>query len=95
MKELWLSTKKPFLRVFLIVLVAYVAMSSFSYYQIQKRAESLTALEEKIKQGEVEYSVKQQYKNDIVTYQRSQNLLQSFWLKYLFDFPDFEGNLSN
>jgi hypothetical protein len=72
----------------------YGLFSVLSYNSIQIKMEKLEVLEEqymkKEAEGEVPYSFKQQYTKEYQEYDRLQNRLQSFWMKWVFDFPEFK-----
>ncbi|WP_404449651.1 hypothetical protein LG307_08150 [Sutcliffiella horikoshii] len=65
-----------------------------TYNSIQIKVEKLEILEEqyleKELQGDVPYAFKQQYTKEYQEYDRLQNRLQSFWMKWVFDFPEFK-----
>ncbi|MEA3321785.1 MAG: hypothetical protein U9Q88_17485 [Bacillota bacterium] len=84
---------------FLLLYVAFMGLlyglfSVLSYNSIQIKMEKLEVLEEqymkKEAEGEVPYSFKQQYTKEYQEYDRLQNRLQSFWMKWVFDFPEFK-----
>ncbi|MGD6871896.1 hypothetical protein ACQCU1_06775 [Sutcliffiella horikoshii] len=72
----------------------YGMFSALTYNSIQIKIEKLEVLEEqyleKDAQGEIPYAFKQQYAKEYNEYDRLQNRLQSFWMKWVFDFPEFK-----
>ncbi|WP_226680847.1 hypothetical protein [Sutcliffiella horikoshii] len=72
----------------------YGMFAMLSYNSIQLKIEKLEVLEEqyikKEADGEVPYSIKQQYAKEYHEYDRLQNRLQSFWMKWVFYFPEFK-----
>ncbi len=88
------SVKKFLLLYTVIVGLFYGMFAVLSYNSIQIKIEKLEVLEEqyleKEAQGEVPYSFKQQYAKEYHEYDRLQNRLQSFWMKWVFDFPEFK-----
>ncbi|MGD6782304.1 hypothetical protein ACQCT3_12125 [Sutcliffiella horikoshii] len=79
--------------MYVVILGLFYGMFSIlTYNSIQIKIEKLEVLEEqylvKDAQGEVPYSFKQQYAKEYHEYDRLQNRLQSFWMKWVFDFPE-------
>ncbi|ART76051.1 hypothetical protein B4U37_08400 [Sutcliffiella horikoshii] len=72
----------------------YGMFSALTYNSIQFKIEKLEVLEEqyleKDAKGEIPYAFKQQYAKEYNEYDRLQNRLQSFWMKWVFDFPEFK-----
>ncbi|MCG1020347.1 hypothetical protein [Sutcliffiella horikoshii] len=86
---------KKFLLMYGIILAMFYGMFSvLSYNSIQIKIEKLEILEEeylkKEAQGEVPYSFRQQYNKEYQEYDKLQNRLQSFWMKWVFDFPEYK-----
>ncbi|WP_417897044.1 hypothetical protein ABN702_11725 [Bacillus haimaensis] len=85
---------KYILSLLLIASILYGGLAALTYNSIQIKIEKLEVLEqellEKEKQGEVSYSFKQAYLKEYNTYVRLQARLQSFWMKWIFDFPDYK-----
>ncbi|TYS70879.1 hypothetical protein FZC76_02990 [Sutcliffiella horikoshii] len=88
------SVKKLLLMYVAIMGLLYGMFSVLSYNSIQIKMEKLEVLEEqylkKEAEGEVPYSFKQQYTKEYLEYDRLQNRLQTFWMKWVFDFPEFK-----
>ncbi|MBM7621563.1 hypothetical protein JOC95_003452 [Bacillus tianshenii] len=85
---------KYILSLLLLASILYGALAALTYNTIQIKIEKLDVLEqelmEKEKQGEVSYSFKQNYKKEYDTYMHLQTRLQSFWMKWIFDFPEYK-----
>lgn len=88
------SVKKFILMYAVLLGIFYGLFSLLSFNSIQIKIEKLEVLEqeliEKESKGEVPYTFKQQYTKEYVEYDRLQNRLQSFWMKWIFDFPEFK-----
>jgi len=84
---------KYILSLLLIASFLYGGLAALTYNSIQIKIEKLEVLEqellEKEEQGEVSYSFKQTYKKEYDTYMHLQTRLQSFWMKWIFDFPEY------
>ena len=90
-----MGSVKRFLLTYAAILgIFYGMFSVLSYNSIQIKIEKLEVLEEeyleKELKGDVPYTFKQQYTKEYQEYDRLQNRLQSFWMKWVFDFPDFK-----
>lgn len=88
-----MGSVKRFLLMYAAILGLFYGMFSvLSYNSIQIKIEKLEVLEEeyleKELKGDVPYTLKQQYTKEYQEYDRLQNRLQSFWMKWVFDFPD-------
>jgi uncharacterized protein YchJ len=87
------SPLKYILSLLLIASILYGALAALTYNSIQIKIEKLDVLEqemlEKEEQGEVSFYFKQNYKKEYDTYMHLQTRLQSFWMKWIFDFPEY------
>ncbi|KMJ58359.1 hypothetical protein AB685_10705 [Bacillus sp. LL01] len=88
------SLKKLLLMYGMVLTLFYGVFSVLTYNSIQIKMEKLEVLEQeyiiKEEQGEVPYAFKQQYGKEFKEYERLQNRLQSFWMKWVFHFPEFK-----
>lgn len=84
---------KYILSLLLLASFLYGALAALTYNTIQIKIEKLDVLEqelmEKEEQGEVSYSFKQNYNKEYNTYLHLQTRLQSFWMKWIFNFPEY------
>lgn len=88
------TVTKGLLVFFLISTIMYSLLAVLTYNSIQIKIEKLEVLEqellEKEAEGNVPYAFRQIYQREYATYDRLQNRLQSFWMKWIFDFPEFK-----
>ncbi|WP_223700475.1 hypothetical protein [Sutcliffiella deserti] len=86
---------KVILLYLLVTSTLYGLLAGLTYHTIQLKIEKMELLEteyiEKEAQGEVSYSFKQTYEKEYELYNRLQTLFQSFWMKWIFDFPEFRA----
>jgi hypothetical protein len=84
---------KYILSLLLVASILYGVLAALTYNTIQIKIEKLDVLEqellEKEEQGEVSFSFKQNYKKEYDTYMHLQTRLQSFWMEWIFDFPEY------
>ena len=77
-----------------IILVFYSFFAVLTYKNIQTQIEKLELLEERYVQaeanGEVPFKLRQDYEIQYNTYERQLSRVHSFWMKWVFDFPDFK-----
>jgi hypothetical protein len=77
----------------MVLSIFYGMFAVLTYNSIQIKIEKLEILEQeyikKEQQGSVPYAFKQQYTREYMDYDRLQNRLQSFWMKWIFEFPEF------
>ncbi|WP_078381194.1 hypothetical protein [Sutcliffiella halmapala] len=86
---------KLLLLYFLTFTIIYGLLAVLTYNSIQVKIEKLELLEqeliEKQATGDVPYAFRQTYQREYNTYERLQNRLQSFWMKWIFNFPEFRN----
>ena len=78
-----------------ILLFFYGLLASLTYVSIQTQIDKMEVLEEQYKQledsGSVPYAFKQSYTREHTIYEKLQTRLQSFWMKWIFQFPEFKS----
>ncbi|WP_096154851.1 MULTISPECIES: hypothetical protein [Bacillus] len=78
-----------------ILLFFYGLLAGLTYTSIQTQIDKMEVLEEQYIQleesGNTPYVFKQSYIREFTTYERLQSRMQSFWMKWIFDFPDFKS----
>lgn len=85
---------KYILTLLLIASILYGGLAALTFNSIQIKIEKLEVLEQELldkeEKGEVSYTFKQAYLKEYNTYVRLQTRLQSFWMKWIFDFPEYK-----
>ncbi|WP_026688953.1 hypothetical protein [Alteribacter aurantiacus] len=96
MKEIFKSLiKSGFLWLLMIpIILAYGTLSVVTYQLIEITADKLEEMEPEIieakESGErLPFKERNAYESTYNLYYKSQNLIQSFWMKYFFTFPKF------
>lgn len=90
------TTLMKYLGLTLILIVfLYSFLAVMTYQNIQLQIVKLQQLEEQYDkreaQGEVPSKLRQDYERQYNTYQRQLSRVQSFWMKWIFDFPEFRS----
>jgi len=78
------------------VVIIYMMMSLHMYQSIAKSEDKLAELHSKIElmqqsNKEIPFALRKDYSEELVLYKRKQGLLQSFWMKYVFQFKEYEN----
>ncbi|PYZ98945.1 hypothetical protein CR205_10350 [Alteribacter lacisalsi] len=80
------------------LVLLYFGMSYLSYQMILSSSDKLEQLEPAIIEAEeagitLPYPQRSEYRRTYELYHNAQNLLQSFWFKYVFEFPEYKEPL--
>ncbi|TMW70329.1 hypothetical protein [Alteribacter natronophilus] len=80
------------------LITLYFGMSYMTFQMIQSTGDKLETLEPALNEAEEQgialpYVQRQEYKRTYELYHGAQNLLQSFWFKWVFDFPEYREPL--
>lgn len=92
---MWNEIKKPLLSFIAILVILYSGFSYLTYQSIRTKEVKIAEMEKEVhatleKNGELSFNDKKKYNSEVDIYVRSQGLLQSFWLKWIFDFEEYE-----
>ena len=78
-----------------ILLFFYGLLASLTYVSIQTQIDKMEVLEEQYIQledsGSIPYAFKQRYTREYTIYEKLQTRMQSFWMKWIFQFPEFKS----
>ena len=78
-----------------ILLFFYGLLAGLTYVSIQTQIDKMEVLEEQYNEleeaGTIPYAFKQSYIREYTTYERLQSRVQSFWMKWIFDLPEFKS----
>ncbi|WP_096440014.1 hypothetical protein [Alteribacter populi] len=96
MKKVWKNTL--FWAMVVPFLLIYVTLAYFTYGMINSSAEKLSVMEQEITEAEetgevLSFQERNEYRRTYDLYYKSQRLIQSFWMRYIFDFPEFREPL--
>ena len=86
--------KKPFI-IFAVLMAAFYGTLAFlTYNSIQVKIVKIERLHEEIQveleeNEEVSYTKRVAFNRELHQYDRLQNLMQSFWMKWLIDLPEY------
>ena len=78
-----------------ILLFFYGLLAGLTFVSIQTQIDKMEVLEEQYIQleesGSIPYAFKQSYAREYTIYEKLQTRMQSFWMKWIFQFPEFKS----
>ncbi|UCZ53937.1 hypothetical protein LGQ02_03900 [Bacillus shivajii] len=86
--------KGPLLLFISFMLAVYSLLAFLTYNHIEAKIDKIDTLHEEVQQvldddGELSYAQRSAYNREVDHYDKLQSLLQSFWMKWVFNFPEF------
>ncbi|WP_096187597.1 hypothetical protein [Evansella halocellulosilytica] len=86
----WKQLKGPLILFTVLIAALYSILSYHTYRSIEAKSIKIEALQEEVERSdEISSSKKASFNRELENYERLQSLLQSFWMKWVFDFPEF------